>query len=198
MLCRVCYCDKNSLTSIKYGGEECLIAYYKDEIIIRKSFYPLPFRFFADYSFRNDTVVLLFAGVVLDKTLSGFFIFDKGAIACVAESIAEGAKRRKVYKGIGLCVGEDYKSPFTCELLRGNAKMIVCAAKKRFEKEDYGLFLAYRSFFSLPVLFLFSECVYAVDKRIKELKENEIVKIDSGLSVRNLKSGQDTVVVIDR
>lgn len=198
MLCRVCYCDKYSVTSVKYNGEKRLIAYYKDHIIIRKSCYPLPFRYFSDYSLKYDTVVLMFAEVVLDKPLSGLFVFDKGVIACVAESVEEGAKSRKVYKRIGLSVGEDYKSPFTCELIRGGAQTIVCATGKALVKEDYGLMLAYKTLFPLPVLFVFSDCIYLVYKRINEQKENEIFNIDCSLSVPNLKNGRDTVVVIDR
>ena len=197
MLYRVCYCDKFSVTSVRYNGEERLIAYYKDPIVIRKSFYPLPFRYFSDYSLNHNTVVLLFAEVVLDKALSGFFVFNKGMIACVAESIEEGAKRRKVYKKIGLCVGEDCKSPFTCELLRGEAETIVCATAKPLEKEDYGLMLAYKTLIPVPTLFVFSDCIYFINKRIIEQKENEIFKIESTLSVHNLKKGQESVVVIE-
>ena len=198
MLCRVCHCDKDTFSRVRYHGEDRLIVCYKDIIVLRKSFYPLPFRFFSEYSEKNGVVVLFSAKVVLDRCLSGIFVFEKGVIACVAESVEEGALKRKIYKEIGLCVGEDYKSPFTCELIRCKTKLILCATFEKVSKEDYGILLAYKNLFPTPVLFCFSDICLLVRKKIVEIKEDEILSTDFDLPERNKGNGRGRIVPLDR
>lgn len=141
-------------------------------------------------------------------TQSGFTLQKLAIFLNMLSSVIGSSQRRTImlgeipaacrYKRIGLSVGDDYKSPFTCEFLRGGAQTIVCTTGKPPAKEDYGLMLAYKTLFPLPVLFVFSDCIYLVNKRINEQKANEIFNIDYSLSVPNLKNGRDTVVVIDR
>ncbi|MBO4538720.1 MAG: hypothetical protein J5781_00475 [Clostridia bacterium] len=134
----------------------------------------------------------------MDRTLSGVFVFEKGVIACVAESVEEGALRRKIYKEIGLCVGEDYKSPFTCELIRSRTKMILCVTSEKVTKEDYGILLAYRNLFPVPMLFCFSDVCMFVDKRIVEMDDGENFEIDSGSSSQKWNGSQNCIARLDR
>lgn len=197
MLYRFCRCGGETLSRITYGGEERLIVLYRDIIYLRKSVYPLPFRFFADYSEANGALVFLYATVVLDRTLSCVFIFKKGRLDCVVESVEEGAKRRKVYGKAGVCVGDDYKSPFAGELLLGGAEIIISMADRPVEKTDYGVFLSYKHLFGVPAIFAFCDGFFVIDKTIRCIDENKTTEIKHGVALSKLKNGYGKVLVIE-
>ncbi len=177
MVFRTCIFSSFKDFNLTYNGEDYLYVLSTKEVC--NTSYLLAIKKSLAYSCENEKVtVFLYIYNKSWKRSSRVYIIKNGLIRYTAFSVEEGAASRVVYHGIGLSVGNDYKSLLNYNLMLGGAKLILSMCGENLSKESSKILFGYKNISSIPVLFGFSDGFYMVHNTIKPIENKKNYQID--------------------
>ncbi len=180
----------------EYRSEEWLFVYVSYVVSLKKEDFS-PFDFFEEYSRAYRVKVAVFAVISTGVPLPGIFVFENGALTCVASSVEKGAKYRRIYKEVGLCVGDDYKNPLNYAITFGKAEYVFAASEERITREGFRTLCAYRNFNAFSMIFVCKDGFFLIDDSIKSLHEGNTYELRERHFGRGVKSGYRKIRTIE-
>ena len=196
MIFRFIRCSLDTYKQLTYHAEDVLLVYYENISEEEKRQARTLLSFYCDYA-KLFSIKVLFFLTSSYRDVAAVIIIDRGVPTFVEKSVEDGATHRCVYKGLGISVGDDYNNPLNCNLLLGDVFCIVSVSDKMIDRVATDALFAYKKSFPVPVVFVFADASFLVDKKIEEIDVNVNFSLKEFTYAVKNKDGYMKIHVID-